>query len=409
MSTTLERLIPIRRRFATARTAERAVAIPWYLYGVVIASTLVNVGVIWDISWHMTIGRDTFWTPAHVCTYLSALVVGVTCGYVALQTTFAGTPQDRERSVSFWGFRAPLGAWICVWGSFAMLTSAPFDNWWHNAYGLDVQIISPPHTLLAVGMIAIVVGALVWTLAWQNRATDLANDPEARRRLQQLFAYSAGLLISMFAIYVTEYTYRGHQHMSQFYRVSAMAFPAVLVALARASNMKWSATWAALSYMGIRILLGWILPLFPATAKLGPIFNPMTHMAAMEFPLLLFAPAMAIDLLSRKFGKNASPGRDWITAPAFGLAFVLALLVVQWPFADFLHSPLARNWVFFADRNFTYNIRPQSLYMQYQYFTRGADANWVAFVAGLGIAVVYASIASRIGLACGRWMAKVQR
>ena len=30
-----------------------------------------------------------------------------------------------------------------------MLTSAPFDNWWHDAYGLDVKIISPPHMFLA--------------------------------------------------------------------------------------------------------------------------------------------------------------------------------------------------------------------------------------------------------------------
>src|SRR6185503_5907357 len=52
---------------------------------------------------------------------------------------------------------------------FAMLVSAPFDNWWHNAYGLDVQIVSPPHMVLAAGMVAIVIGALLMTLAEQNR------------------------------------------------------------------------------------------------------------------------------------------------------------------------------------------------------------------------------------------------
>ena len=33
-----------------------------------------------------------------------------------------------------------------------MITSAPFDNWWHEAYGLDVKILSPPHMLLAAGI-----------------------------------------------------------------------------------------------------------------------------------------------------------------------------------------------------------------------------------------------------------------
>ncbi len=28
-----------------------------------------------------------------------------------------------------------------------MITSAPFDDWWHNAYGLDVKILSPPHVV----------------------------------------------------------------------------------------------------------------------------------------------------------------------------------------------------------------------------------------------------------------------
>lgn len=30
-----------------------------------------------------------------------------------------------------------------------MITSAPFDKWWHNAYGLDTKVVSPPHVPLA--------------------------------------------------------------------------------------------------------------------------------------------------------------------------------------------------------------------------------------------------------------------
>ena len=58
-----------------------------------------------------------------------------------------------------WGFYGPLGAFITAWGGVAMLVSAPFDDWWHNAYGLDVKILSPPHTVLAAGIIAIELGA----------------------------------------------------------------------------------------------------------------------------------------------------------------------------------------------------------------------------------------------------------
>src|SRR6185295_4523887 len=164
----------------------RTAAVPWFLYAVLFASTSVLVGVLWDISWHQSIGRDTFWTPAHLAIYLGGIVAGLTCGTLALRTTFAGTPEERGTTVRFWGFSAPLGAWVSIWGTFAMLTSAPFDDWWHNTYGLDVKILSPPHALLASGIGAIQVGAMLMILAWQNRAgTD--------RRLARLFLLAAGL------------------------------------------------------------------------------------------------------------------------------------------------------------------------------------------------------------------------
>src|SRR3954469_19348728 len=89
-------------------TAFEAAASVWHAYTVVFAATCVMVGVYWDISWHMTIGRDTFWTPAHLLIQAGGLIAGISSGYVALRTTFAGTETHRAASVGFWGFRAPL-------------------------------------------------------------------------------------------------------------------------------------------------------------------------------------------------------------------------------------------------------------------------------------------------------------
>src|SRR5512147_1423917 len=98
----------------------------WHAYTSVFAAVCVMVGVYWDISWHMSIGRDTFWTPAHLLIQAGGLIAGLSSGYVALMTTFRGSPEQKSAAVSFWCFRAPLGAWTCVWGCGAMLTSAPF-------------------------------------------------------------------------------------------------------------------------------------------------------------------------------------------------------------------------------------------------------------------------------------------
>src|SRR5437867_10978085 len=192
MSITVARSLALPTGPATPRSG----TVPWYLIAVTLASTSVIIGLLWDISWHRTIGRDQFLTPAHLAIYLGALNAGLACGGLALKTTFAGSQPERAAAVRFWGFRAPLGAWVCIWGSFAMLTSAPFDNWWHNAYGLDVQILSPPHSLLGIGMIAIEIGAMLMVLAHQNRSG------EARGPLRWMFVYSAGIALLMAATIV---------------------------------------------------------------------------------------------------------------------------------------------------------------------------------------------------------------
>jgi hypothetical protein len=88
------------------------------------------------------VGRDTFWTLPHLEEQLGATLTRVSCGWLVLRTTFFGTPAKRASTVRFWGFSGPLGAWVCIWGTLLMITSAPFDDWWHNAYGLDVKIAS---------------------------------------------------------------------------------------------------------------------------------------------------------------------------------------------------------------------------------------------------------------------------
>src|SRR5262245_141826 len=121
MNATVAQPIPIATH---AQSAPRAV--PWHLLAVTFASTCIVVGLLWDISGHRTIGRDAYLPPAHLAIYLGAVIAGIACGTLALKTTFAASEPERAVAVRFWGFRAPLGAWVCIWGSFAMLTSAPF-------------------------------------------------------------------------------------------------------------------------------------------------------------------------------------------------------------------------------------------------------------------------------------------
>src|SRR5207244_7016789 len=106
--------------------------IRWVISVSALATTSVVIGAVWDISWHRTIGRDTFWTPAHLAIYTGGLVAGLTGAFLILRATFAKDGAG-DAGVRIWGFRGPLGAWIWAWGAAAMIVSAPFDDWWHNA------------------------------------------------------------------------------------------------------------------------------------------------------------------------------------------------------------------------------------------------------------------------------------
>ena len=315
-----------------------------------LAATSITIGILWDISWHISIGRDTFWTPAHLAIYFGGALAGFAGGWLAFRYTFLARPEERGASVGIFWARAPLGAWVVIWGAVAMLASAPFDNWWHNAYGLDVKIISLPHTVLGLGMLGIVLGALLLGLARQNRAHDHSGDG--------LFVYISGIFITLGSVFVMEVTTPNLQHAAIFYNAVAAAFAFRIVAIGIAGRMSWPATRASAAYLLFQCLVTWILPLFPAQPKLAPIYNPITHMVPPAFPLLLIFPALAVDLILRRTGV----GRGWKlqlpVALALGAAVLAALVGVQWWVSEVLLSPRAVAWFFAGHRYFGYDWTP---------------------------------------------------
>jgi hypothetical protein len=377
-------------------TYERVERVPWYVWASVIGVTSAMIGGQWDISWHRSIGRDTFWTPAHMAIYLCGVLAGLSCGYLILATTFGNFSHLRATAVKMWGFEAPLGAFIAAWGGLAMLTSAPFDNWWHSAYGLDVKILSPPHVFLILGNLAVNTGTLILILGMMNRARD-----EFRDKLNRLFLYIGGVVLIGLMLMIMEFSWHALMHSGVYYRVVCMVVPLVLAGVARASGTRWAATTVASVYWLFWAGMGWILPLFPAEAKLGPVYHQVTQFVPPEFPMLLFIPALALDLLW-------SRTRDWYPWKKSAVSAVLflgALIAVQWPFSSFLNSADAQNW-FFHTNVYDYNTRPTSLLARHVFVNPDAPS---VFWGEMLLAVVLGTIAIRLGFAWGDWMKRVRR
>jgi multisubunit Na+/H+ antiporter MnhB subunit len=398
-------------------------------YLTVLAVACLPLGVLWDTSWHISIGRDTFWAPPHIVIQLGGVIPTLLFAWQSANITFRRTVEERAASVCFWGARAPFGAWVTMWGALAMLTSAPFDDWWHNTYGLDVKIVSPPHAVLGLGMFAVALGMSLSVLSWQNRFG------RSEQALAWLFTLASGLIVTLLSFYATEFTWPNRQHTSNFYQVISCLYPFLFVAIARASKLRWAATLAAVTYMGIMVALIWMLPLFSAQPKLAPIYISVDHMVPPPFPMLMVVPAFAIDLLLRgsrwKEIRNLSRAntetsipvvgsapsfavsfgrlyrrwlKDWFLAFVVGLTFLLLALAVQWFFAKFLLSPAADNWFFAGNRHWPYYVQPG----EWMHTFWSIDNDPVTHK-GLAIAAGLAVLSARLGLACGNWMLKVKR
>jgi hypothetical protein len=396
LASTVESVARTSPRVAAQAPAELT-SVPWFVWALFGAVVSVVIGGYWDISWHMSIGRDTFWTPAHMLIQFCGILAGFTSAYLIFSITLGHKPELAAASVSVWRFRGPLGAFIAAWGSATMLTSAPFDNWWHNAYGLDVKIFSPPHVVLDGGVLAIQFGALVLIASTRNRASGVV-----RRKFDWLLLLLGGMITMLALTVVWESTYRVLMHTAQCYRAVAIVIPVVLAAFARISENRWARTIVAGVYTAYAMVMLWIFPLFPATPKLGPVYQRITHMVPMEFPLLVIVPALLLDLLELR----AVSWQKWCKAAIFGVIFLAAFLAVQWPFATFLVSASSANW-FFGTKYFAYFATPNGYDIRHLFVP--IDYAAFGFWMIMGEAVLLAILSSRLGAAAGEWVRGIRR
>ncbi len=359
----------------------------WFAWTALTSVTCILVGTYWDISWHMSIGRDTFWTPAHLLIQAGGILGG--CAGAAM--IFFG--KQRDATVRVWGFRGPLGAFLAAWGAATMVVSAPFDNWWHGAYGLDVKILSPPHVVLSLGMLGVAVGGMLVVLAAMNRASG-----DQRERLRWVLLVISGEILVMLMTAIFEHTFRSNLHTADAYEFMAAIAPVVVIASTRITVFRWAATLVTGVYTAILVAGMWVLPLFPAEPKLGPVYQPITHYVPLHFPILLLAPALVIDLVRPRL--EAWP--RFRTAFVLGPLFLAILVAVEWPFATFLESPAARNW-FWGSNYFAYFIRPEWSPARHEFFPDDHLGH------GFAIAAVIAVASAAIGLVIGDAMRKVRR
>src|SRR5204863_3867949 len=111
-------------------------------------------------------------------------------------------------------------------------------------------------------------------------------------------------------------------------------------------------------------------------------------------------PGFFLDLFRKKMA-----ARDrWLQSAAAGSVFLISFLAVQWPFSTFLLSPAARNW-FFGSHYIDYMTRPTSPIARFQFLDMDRGDFWT----NLALALFFAILMTRMGMAWGESMRRVQR
>ncbi|MDQ6724011.1 MAG: hypothetical protein M3Z01_07090, partial [Thermoproteota archaeon] len=131
---------------------------------------LISIGVAlqigganWDIVWHGSKNVESFLTPPHTVIYSGvALTIGSLCFrliYFSLYTIKRSNNKISNLNILKSHLGLPFPLKLSIIGAILQLTAGPFDFWWHTKFGFD-GLLSPPHSILATGMLMVSLGGL---------------------------------------------------------------------------------------------------------------------------------------------------------------------------------------------------------------------------------------------------------
>ncbi|UCH58652.1 MAG: hypothetical protein JSV61_10565, partial [Anaerolineales bacterium] len=116
------------------------------LFIVAILKLFNFIGGAWDIQWHVEIGRDSLWIPPHMLVFF-AFTTGLVVSLILIvyETYLARAGQPLAHSLRLGPLYAPGAAFGIVLGYLLALLSGVLDELWHEIFGIDATLWSPPH------------------------------------------------------------------------------------------------------------------------------------------------------------------------------------------------------------------------------------------------------------------------
>lgn len=268
-------------------------------FGIVVAAFGMTaiVATYWDEAFHTDVGRDSGWSPPHLLLYGSVAVVGLVVAGWALVSLNAVRSLDPRRH--------SLGLVAATLGALGALAAAPIDAFWHEAYGRDAVLWSPPHVLVVFAGTSLALGVLA----------DLPRHAVVARVLVGV------VVVANLTSLVFEYETDVPQFSELLYLPVLLAVECALVwTIARGVPVRHAFLYVTAAYVGLRLLVMLTLagldrsvPDPPLTiiglaaAELGSTWAARTAAAATATTVLAVAASWT-DLASPRTGDVVAAG-----------------------------------------------------------------------------------------------------
>ena len=290
------------------------------------ALLVAGLGFYWDVAWHIDLGRDReLFTPPHVLILTGLAGIGL----ASLAAIALATYEKAATGLHILGLRAPYSAIpLGFMGLFAVI-GFPLDDIWHRNYGIDVTMWSPTH-LMMIGAASFTPVAMALMSVEGGRQP---GRPVFHRAMSFRIASAALVGLSTFQL---EFDLGVPQWQALYQPVLIMAAGSLVLVAVRTVMGRFSAIYAALSFLVIRIV--WALIVGPGLGHSTPHFA------------LYLGVALAIEL-----GAYVARGLPPLTAALVMGGFAGTLgLASEWGFS-YLFSPhpwhaglFPRIWMAFA-------------------------------------------------------------
>ena len=275
-------------------------------------------GGYWDDAWHTERGRDEFFIAPHIAIYAGIAVAG------AALSGWALLAMRRDGARAVWQHRPLALALVSVT---ATLLSGPIDNAWHEAFGRDAVIWSPPHMLGIAGTLGL--GAAI--------LTELAGRREPWAR--PLTVVAGALVLASAGFATVEYDTDVPQFDEAFYLpVLGLSGGLGLLLVRAAADARWAATAAAVVHMAFIGLVAAFLSLVDFPPPALPLLVPAAAVVDLA-RARGWSPAVAGTLFAAALHAAYVPVRNWVGEGVFldaadvavgGALTVVAATLVFW-------------------------------------------------------------------------------